>query len=53
MEQQVREVSSVVYDDVSGSETLQVTDGAEPLILVGDVVEIEGQPGLELVEATE
>ena len=53
MKQQIREVSSVVNDDVIGLENLQVTNGAEPFVGVRDEVEIEGQPGLELIEATE
>ena len=53
MEQDIGEVSSVVNDDVTGLENLQMADGAEPFVGMRGEVEIEGQLGFQLVEATE
>ena len=53
MEQEVRKVSSVVDDHVLALEKLQVADGAEPFAGVRGQIEIDGQPGMELVEATQ
>ena len=53
VQHQIRKVASVVNNDVTGMESLEVADGAFPLIAAGSEIEIEGQPGLELVQATE
>ena len=53
MEQQIGEVSTVVDDDVIVLENLQMADGAEPFVGMRGEVEIEGQLGFQLVEATE
>src|SRR5438132_8961395 len=53
MKQDIREVPSVVDDDVIGLQNLQVAHGAEPFVGMGGEVEIKGQLGLQLIEATE
>src|SRR5207253_9720481 len=53
MKQDIREVPSVVDDDVIGLQNLQVAHGAVPFVGMGGDVEIKGQLGLQLIEATE
>jgi hypothetical protein len=53
MQQNIREISSIVDDDVIGLENVEVTNGAEPFVGVRGQVEIEGHSGMELIEATE